>query len=151
MRWYWHRYRSLSVLQRWALWHALWLLPWVRMSLRFRGLDATLRQVRTSRHWVVPADGLEQAGVQAREMWVALGLVSGHLWGRTTCLHRALAQLWLMHRRGIPGSLHIGVDLVEGQLDAHAWVECLGASVESDGMPEKKHSLIWCDKFTLSE
>ena len=43
--------------------------------------------------------------------------------GPVTCLTRSLLLRWLLRRRGIESDLRIGVQLVQGQLDAHAWVE----------------------------
>lgn len=39
------------------------------------------------------------------------------------CLTRSLCLQWLLRRRGVPTDLRIGVQLANGQLLAHAWVE----------------------------
>jgi hypothetical protein len=44
-----------------------------------------------------------------------------------TCLTRSLVLGWLLRRRGVDAQLRIGVRLVDGQLCAHAWLECDGA------------------------
>jgi Transglutaminase-like superfamily len=46
--------------------------------------------------------------------------------GPVTCLTRSLLLRWLLRRRGIASELRIGVQLVQGRLDAHAWVEVEG-------------------------
>jgi hypothetical protein len=45
-----------------------------------------------------------------------------------TCLTRSLLLAWLLRRRGVPTVLRIGVRIVDGTLDAHAWLE-------RDGLP----------------
>ena len=49
--------------------------------------------------------------------------------GPVTCLTRSLLLRWLLRRRGIASDLRIGVQLVQGQLDAHAWVEVAGVPI----------------------
>ena len=44
-------------------------------------------------------------------------------------LTRSLVLGWLLQRRGVATELRIGVRLVGGVLDAHAWVEYLGVPV----------------------
>lgn len=46
----------------------------------------------------------------------------------TSCLTRALAAGWMLRRRGQPARVVIGVAMVSGRLEAHAWLE-LGATV----------------------
>ncbi|MCP9929788.1 lasso peptide biosynthesis B2 protein [Cyanobium sp. AMD-g] len=45
------------------------------------------------------------------------------------CLTRSLYLQWLLRRRGILGDLLLGVQLENGQLRAHAWVEVAGYPV----------------------
>jgi hypothetical protein len=40
-----------------------------------------------------------------------------------TCLKQALVLSWLLRRRGVATSLHIGVARRDGRLAAHAWLE----------------------------
>lgn len=42
------------------------------------------------------------------------------------CLTRSLVLQWLLRRRGVLTDLRIGVQLSNGQLHAHAWVELAG-------------------------
>jgi hypothetical protein len=46
-----------------------------------------------------------------------------------TCLTRSLLLDWLLHRRGVPSRLRIGVRFTRGLLKAHAWVEFQGIPV----------------------
>ena len=64
---------------------------------------------------------------------VAIGalvnIAANHVPGPTTCLTRSLLLIWLLRRRGVSGELRIGVQLAQGKLDAHAWVEYAGKPV----------------------
>ena len=48
---------------------------------------------------------------------------------RSTCLVRALAAQRLLARHGYPSTLHLGVARSPDGLDAHAWLECQGATL----------------------
>jgi hypothetical protein len=46
---------------------------------------------------------------------------------KSTCLAQALAATLMLRRRGLPGTLHLGVarnQTGRGQIEAHAWVRC---------------------------
>ena len=45
------------------------------------------------------------------------------------CLPRSLLLGWLLRRRGVATQLRIGVNLNEGSLAAHAWVEYAGIPI----------------------
>ena len=42
---------------------------------------------------------------------------------RMSCLRRALVQQWLLSKKGISSKLRFGVRTIEGDLEAHAWLE----------------------------
>jgi hypothetical protein len=46
-----------------------------------------------------------------------------------TCLHRALALVWLLRADGLAAALRIGIRPGNGDLDAHAWVEHDGVAL----------------------
>lgn len=64
---------------------------------------------------------------------IALGrlvnLAARHTPAPATCLSRSLLLRWLLRRRGIASELRIGVQLIQGKLDAHAWVEYAGTPI----------------------
>ena len=49
-----------------------------------------------------------------------------HVLPAGNCLTRSLYLQWLLRRRGVPTDLRIGVQLADGRLLAHAWVEYAG-------------------------
>ena len=46
-----------------------------------------------------------------------------------TCLTRSLLLRWMLQRRGVASQLRIGVRMIQGSLDAHAWVEYAGIPI----------------------
>ena len=62
-----------------------------------------------------------------RVAW-AIRLASRHLPWTSTCLMRAMAGQWMLRRRGVSGSVHLGVarNEVSGEWLAHAWLRSGG-------------------------
>lgn len=58
-----------------------------------------------------------------------VNVAARHSPGKVTCLTRSLFLRWLLQRRGIASELRIGVQIVQGKLDAHAWVEYAGSPI----------------------
>ena len=50
------------------------------------------------------------------------------------CLTRSLLLVWLLRRRGVASDLRIGVRLLQGVLQAHAWVERGGVPVNDSAL-----------------
>lgn len=108
---------------------AFWL-PLTHFRLRRLGLQSCLRSlgvedIGATRQEVFDAGQYEQACACERSVALAAryGLVAG------TCLSRSLTVMRLLARRKIAGRLRFGVNLDNGVLEAHAWVEVAGASV----------------------
>ena len=67
----------------------------------------------------------DDRGLADQVVW-AVTAASRRVPGQATCLSRALTVHALLHRRGCPSRLHIGVVRSQGTLAAHAWVESGG-------------------------
>lgn len=110
---------------------AVWL-PLAHFRLKRRGLKSCLESLGVEEIGLAPwrafaaADRYEQALECRRNVAAAAryGVVAG------TCLSRSLTVLKLLANRGITGQLLIGVDLQDGTLEAHAWVEVEGVPLE---------------------
>src|SRR2546425_2686623 len=51
-----------------------------------------------------------------------------------TCLKKSLILFRMLRRRGIPAELRLGVRKLDGEVSAHAWVECEGRILLSGGI-----------------
>lgn len=70
---------------------------------------------------------------RARRVSRALASASRRLPWESTCLAQALAAARMLHRRGVPAQLRVGVKQdTPGQLEAHAWVRA-GESIVCGG------------------
>jgi hypothetical protein len=126
------RWRSLEGWER-RVWVAAALrLPWFWVRLRLFGQrafgaapvagESSMRAVKStgSAETVVPSpDELTRLGYLVNS-------AAHHVLPAGNCLTRSLYLQWLLRRRGVPTDLRIGVQLANGQLLAHAWVEYAG-------------------------
>lgn len=103
-------------------------LPVLALGLRVMGLSRV--QALTMRSKPRASNVAESA--EPRLLASLVKTASRHTIGRSTCLTRSLCLVWLLQRRGVPNALRIGVQLSDGQLAAHAWVEVDGVPVNDD-------------------
>jgi hypothetical protein len=101
-------------------------LPLVALGLRcwgFRRLQARLTQgAARALHSSALKSDLDQARATARLVQAA----ARYVLFRPSCLPQSLVLWWLLRRQGLAGELRIGVNPLEGRLEAHAWVEFQG-------------------------
>ena len=123
------QWRALSAAQRRTLLQAWLLLPVFWLGLHTLGLPRLQAKLAAKPLPQREPDRppLPLADVQA--LGEAVNKAARHTPFHTTCLSRSLVLVWLLRRRGVASDLRIGVRLVDGALDAHAWVECEGVPV----------------------
>jgi hypothetical protein len=73
------------------------------------------------------AASLTQSDVQNTARMVNVAARRGLL--GMPCLPTALFLQWFLRRHGVTSHVRIGVRIVAGALDAHAWVECEGIPI----------------------
>jgi len=119
------RFRALPATDRRTFLTAMALLPVFRIGLRLLGLQRLQARLhRTPLARANPSDHDELTRIGA-----LVNRASNHVLGRDNCLTRSLYLWWLLRRKGVYCQLRIGVRLAEGELIAHAWVECGGIPV----------------------
>jgi hypothetical protein len=123
----------LSLRQKWStLWQMSWgdrwvaaqsfvLLPAIALSLSLVGLPTTQRYLAQLSPVVKTTTEVQMT--KALGMAHSVNRAANHspLWGN--CLKRSLTLWFLLRRQGIESDLCIGVDLQDGQFQAHAWIE----------------------------
>jgi ribosome-associated translation inhibitor RaiA len=128
----WERFRRFSALDRPAqgvFLRAMVLLPLVALSLRLRGLRATQSSLKLllsdSRPEHDPSLVSKDAALAGRIVNAAdqYGLV------HPSCLAKSVTLWWLLARQGISSYLRIGIRKVDEKMEAHAWVERDGATL----------------------
>ena len=105
-------------------------LPAMAVAVRLFGYVRTRRwlEARSSRGGERSANPAE---LDAAERLARLAATAGRRGPiNTTCLRQSLLVYWLLRRRGLAPELKIGVRKQDAMLDAHAWVELDGRSLD---------------------
>jgi hypothetical protein len=120
------RFQELDWPSRRLVLGSAWLLPlfWARVKLLGR-CDLGPRQSDGALPDRSDPDSLHAATHMGR----LVNSVAHHVLPPDNCLTRSLYLQWLLRRRGMGSDLRLGVQLDNGQLFAHAWVEVAGHAV----------------------
>jgi len=98
------------------------LVPLVSTSLWLLGFRRTLSWVERTARANASGAAAHAASPVIKEGVAAIGRVRRHTPWSGRCLARALSLWWVLRRSGVIASLHLGVRMAGGKLDAHAWV-----------------------------
>lgn len=113
------RFRALPATDRSTFLTAMALLPLFWIALRLLGLQRLQTRLHRSprpRPNPLPLDDLMRTGALVNS-------ASRRVLGPDNCLTRSLYLWWVLRRRGVYCQLRIGVQMIDGALKAHAWVE----------------------------
>ena len=125
------KFAGLPASDKKQLLRAAFWLPVVHFRLKRSGLQSCLRWLGAERRGDAAPEAFDaERHEQARRCGRAVALASRHGLVAGTCLSRSLTVMLLMSRRQIAGRLRVGVNLDNGVLDAHAWVEVGGVPLE---------------------
>lgn len=118
-----NRCRALTAMQRWAVLAAIFGLPLSALSIRLLGAPRVLRWASRCAATARRSSVVDEVPA-ARQLASAVNAVAYRRPWRANCLTRSLFLLWLLARHGIAAELVIGARLIDGVLEAHAWVTC---------------------------
>jgi hypothetical protein len=92
--------------------------------LPFRWFSGSLGHARAGS----PLDQHSETSPTVERVAWAIRLASRHLPWTSTCLMRAMAGQWMLRRRGVAGTVHLGVsrNAASGEWLAHAWLRAGG-------------------------
>ena len=102
----------------------------VALGLRLLGFARLRRLLRTPSPAPAPLTSAETE--EARRLAAAIERAAGFRVFRVSCLPRAMLLERLLARRGIGAELRIGVLRDGARVRAHAWVECVGLTLDPD-------------------
>lgn len=127
----WRKFQALSSQQKRTLFFACLLIPVFRMRSSLRTYPASHVYGTAFERASKSPDALSPAltRVNVCELAAAVNIAAAHGPVRGNCVARSATLLWLLSRYGIAGTLRVGVRLADGNLAAHAWVECDGEPV----------------------
>ena len=119
------KFLALSGAEKWGFLSAVTLLPLFWLGLHvfgFARFQAWLERAPLGEQKSLPVAALSDLGTLVNR-------AAHYAPGPVTCLTRSLLLRWLLRRHGTASELRIGVQLVQGKLDAHAWVEYEGIPI----------------------
>jgi hypothetical protein len=115
----WWKFQALSGTEKRVFLSVVMLLPLFWVGLRvfgFARLQAWLERAPLVQKTRPAVDELAAFGR-------LVNTAANRAPGPVTCLTRSMLLRWLLRRRGVASDLRIGVQFVQGKLEAHAWVE----------------------------
>lgn len=101
----------------WLVPKSWFLLLYLDMIMRFRGLNSTYRFVREQKVYEVSTSGR----YEAEKVCHAVDLACVFYFKRVFCLQRSAVTTLLLRRHGWPAEMVIGVQMLP--FKSHAWVE----------------------------
>lgn len=125
----WHhlqRFRQLARAEQWLLLQALCWLPLMHGGVRLCGFK---RGCQLLTRWSAhdnPMPHPDQVALTIQQCEQALRLAIQYGLYPGNCLSRSLTLWWLLRRQGVDSELRIGVRIVAGRFQAHAWIEYAG-------------------------
>lgn len=146
----WERFKRFNALEQPAqdlFLRAIFLLPMVALSLRWRGFRKT--QAMLERLLSKRSAGQVSAEVSERATLTSHMVSAADRYGlvHPSCLAKSLTLWWLLKRQGIAAALRIGIQKENEKFAAHAWVERNGAALNE---PEEHHRHYAAFDATLS-
>jgi hypothetical protein len=132
------KFIALPPLERWLLLQIFMMLPVTRLGLRLFGFKRTFAALA----WLAgfwerepPAD--EANEVERARRWIRYAKRQGPYHG--TCLSRSLVLWWLLRRQGIESVMRIGTRRLDGEFQAHAWLEYQGRPLNAGQRVRQKY------------
>jgi hypothetical protein len=122
---------GLSRDDRILLFQSFLLLPVIHFALLLLGyyrLRRVMEKLIPLKPMHTPASETE-ALQRAREIARMVTIAAQHGLYRGTCLRRSLLVWWFLRREDIQSEVCFGVQMIDHQLEAHAWVEYRGVVV----------------------
>jgi hypothetical protein len=83
--------------------------------------------------------------IESKVLAIQIAVIRGakYICFSSKCYDQALATTFMLKRRGISSTIYFGLNKVDGQLAAHAWVRCGQLIVSGMGGHEKFTPVAW--------
>jgi len=134
----WERLQRFNALPRPAkalFLRAVLLLPFLAVSLRLRGFQATKRWLQKFPSHLKDSPAAPDCEIIVK-LTVRMILAAERFFPiHSSCLERSMALWWLLGRQGIASQLRIGVRKDGEKFAAHAWVEREGIAIGESEAP----------------
>jgi len=130
------RFRALELPAQSLFLRAIFLLPIVALSQRWRGFRGTQAMLERLLSNGGPSQDPAEADRRAALTAHMVGVADRSGLGHPSCLAKSLTLWWLLGRQGIAADLRIGIRKENEKMEAHAWVERNGTALNE---PEDHH------------
>ena len=134
------KFIALPPPDRWLLLQIGLMLPLTRLGLRLFGFKRTFAALA----WLAslwerapPAD--ERSEVARARRWIRYVKRQGPYHGN--CLSRSLVLWWLLRRQDIESVMRIGTRRLDGEFQAHAWLEYQGQPLNAGQRVRQKYAV----------
>lgn len=138
-----HRLRKffrLPAADRWVLFQIFIFLPLTRLGLCLFGFKRTFAAIAwlasaLKRQPLIKANEADE--IERLRRWIRFNKFHGLYGGN--CLSRSLMLWWLLQRRGVHTEMRIGTRWLEGEFQAHAWLEYKGLPINAKSDVRQKY------------
>jgi len=135
----WEKLRRFSALEPAAqslFLRAMFLLPLVSLSLRWRGFRATQVSLQGLLSMTKSEKGSVTVPERTAQTAHLVNSADRHGLLPSSCLAKSLTLWWLLERQGIASHVRIGIRKENEKFEAHAWVERDGLALNE---PDDHH------------
>ena len=126
MLWKLRSFAALPASDRLLLVEAMIVLPLTGLGLRWFRMNRLFGWMQTISRLRAESTAVPNRQAEVLRARRLLGVAARNGMYAGNCLSRSATFWWMLRRRGVPSELRIGVRKRNGELDAHAWVECDG-------------------------
>jgi hypothetical protein len=106
------------------------LAVWVEAAVRVMPFSRVLERMRRD---ATATSDLSRTQIEYQRLGRFVAVAYDILPFPATCLRRSLVLHGLLERRGVPSRFCLGVAKSGPTLDAHAWIECAGVTLDPAG------------------
>ncbi|MGI9066671.1 MAG: lasso peptide biosynthesis B2 protein [Pyrinomonadaceae bacterium] len=146
------KFFALSWRGRVVFFQSLLMLPATALSIKVLGVQRwqnalarlTQKGNRSSAHNSHNSDSSDSSAPvrikEAREIARLVRAAANHSLYRANCLEQSLVLWSLLKRSGLDSQIRFGARKEENELQAHAWIECLGVALNEDRGVEERYA-----------
>ena len=141
------KFKALTLRERVLLFQSAILLPVTALGLRLFGtqkwqkvLASLTRKTANAAHVSTPVASKEVETVRAKQIARLVRAAANHGVYRANCLEQSLVLWAMLKRAGLESEIRFGARKEQNELQAHAWVECMGLTLNEDRGVEQRYA-----------
>ena len=140
-----NKFKALTLRERILLSQSVFLLPITALGLRMFGtqkwqkvlLSLIGKPGEVANHSLA---GKDLETVRATQIARLVRAAANHGFFKANCLEQSLVLWAMLKRAGLESEIRFGARKEQNELQAHAWVECLGMTLNEDRGVEQRYA-----------